>query len=70
MLKRGRLNDEVIEISSFEDEGRGKKVIIAIEKEWGMNDFVICVEEDEYDDEMEDEKESDENSFSKIMKFF
>lgn len=70
MLKRGRLNDEVIEISSFEDEGRGKKVIIAIEKEWGMNDFVICVEEDEYDDEMEDEKESDENCLSKIVKFF
>lgn len=70
MLKRGRLNDEVIEISSFEDEGRGKKVIIAIEKEWGMNDFVICVEEDEYDDEIEDEKESDENSLSKIVKFF
>lgn len=70
MLKRGRLNDEVIEISSFEDEGRGKKVIIAIEKEWGMNDFVICVEEDEYNDEMEDEKESDENSLSKIVKFF
>lgn len=34
-----------------------------------MNDFVICVEEDEYDDEMEDEKESDENSLSKIVKF-
>lgn len=68
LLKRGRPNDEVIEISSSEDEGRGKKVTTATEKEWGMNDSVICVEEDEYDDEMEDEKESDENSLSKTVK--
>lgn len=68
LLKRGRPNDEVIEISSSEDEGRGKKETAVTEKEWGMSNSVICVEEDEYDDEMEDEKESDENSLSKTLK--
>ncbi|XP_078322604.1 uncharacterized protein LOC111104775 [Crassostrea virginica] len=62
--KRSRPSDDVIEISSSDDERQPMKSQVR-----EVSESVICVEEDEYDDEMEDEKEScDEKSTERNVK--
>lgn len=75
LSKRSRPDDNVIEISSSEDEAQSKTSGLdlqpVIKNKWSMNKSVICIDKDEDadDDEMEDGKESwDENSHGRAVK--